>query len=198
MFSITSVAVARVSLLVALVGILIGCEKADRYNLEKDEQGRTIRIDQQTGEIAVVEGNTIRLLQSEEDVKYEKLLEEDELATPSHFVETGVPFFGEDVKANVSTIWRNGSLHYKFFISPAPKKLLKARDEGFSRSGLTLMFFDSNDFEVTHIQISTEQLVGRRGDDNKLEGFERNGSLELGKSEYRSIASWNIGWYGFQ
>src|SRR5437773_6332151 len=100
------------SLILVLASFIAGCNKPpdgdNRYTLSKDASGRTIRLDKQTGEIAIVDGLEIRPLKNATQATAERAAKGKELEEPKSWPDVDIPQIG--ARASLSTAWRDGKM----------------------------------------------------------------------------------------
>jgi len=182
----------------SLILSLIGCD-TDRYEIKQDELGRTIRLDKRTGEIAVLTGDKLIAVKTPEE-------EEAERKILSKLIDWGdlQMKFG-DIKVNLKTSWRAGSLHYIFSVSTTTEKIKKAKTrhdflraygyKGGELESYNILLLDHNDFKLCEMKIyvtSMIELVNEKGDVWELES-KSSGSCSA--DNYRNAAYWNLTWF---
>jgi hypothetical protein len=126
--------VIRSALLTALLAIALqSCDQLpgkDRYEIKQDSSGRTIRLDKQTGEISILEGDKLTPIQEEADKKAtEQRRVAAEAATQSKLqalalptMRLSKPFEMIGVKATaMDTMRTDGKLYFQLQLHPAPK-----------------------------------------------------------------------------
>jgi hypothetical protein len=89
-----------------------------------------------------------------------------------------------EMVAGLSTIWRDGSMFYKFETAGPPKSSTKK--EWF------LEFVDSGGFEVfRHTLRDGSRVVGP---DGETIGFDSRGQALISADDYRRISGWQLAW----
>ena len=177
------------SLMFFAVG-MAGCGDSSRYEMSSDSQGRTVRLDKETGEIAVIEDDRLTTLKSDKDAEAEQQRALD-LQTPLTWNDVVIPQIG-NVQAGLSTSWRNGEMFYRFTVRPINEGLSRARQR--YEATLTLQLLDANGFALTRIPVtvrSMSRIVNDKGEDVALS---RNDSILMPKDTYSSLAAWNVSW----
>lgn len=197
--------------LIALVA-LSGCDQISpsRYELTKDQSGRTLRLDKRTGEVAVVEGERISPIRDAKTVEAEKSTKTNDLAKAKPFSDISVTTFGFD--ATLRTSWQDEKLLY-FVRFQAPKSRgfqpldATARSEGdppaktapkpapvdwskFGRYTWTLLLEDAP-FELAKQSLNFTGVVD---DNGKIYSQEAKGSIAMSSETYRRIDNWNVMW----
>ena len=82
----------------------------NRYEITKDQSGRTLRLDKRTGEIAVIEGERIAPIRDAKAVDAEKATKVGDLARVKNYPPLRPSNFG--VEASLLTSWQDGKLLY--------------------------------------------------------------------------------------
>ena len=100
-----------------------------------------------------------------------------------------------DQTTNGSANYKNGELKYKLNIRGYPKALEEAwRSEFNSSYFITVHLLDKDDFEITSLEITLDQLtrtVNPKGDGI---GFSMQGAEKMSLRTYRRIDDWKISW----
>jgi hypothetical protein len=100
-----------------------------------------------------------------------------------------------DQTTNGSANYKNGELKYKLNIRGYPKALEEAwRSEFNSSCFITVHLLDKDDFEITSLEITLDQLtrtVNPKGDGI---GFSIQGAEKMSLWTYRRIDDWKISW----
>ena len=100
-----------------------------------------------------------------------------------------------DQTTNGSANYKNGELKYKLNIRGYPKALKEAwRSEFNSSYFITIHLLDKDDFEITSLEITLDQLtrtVNPKGDGI---GFSMQGAEKMSLRTYRRIDDWKISW----
>ena len=114
----------RVQITVALLGclsLLTSCDQiGNRYEITKDQSGRTLRLDKRTGEVAVIEGERIVPIRSAKDADAEKQIVVKSLADAKSFPSIELHPFG--LNAELQTSWQDGKLRYSVIFKPVVPK----------------------------------------------------------------------------
>ena len=118
-------AIQKLISLVVCIPFLISCDQlnsqfGNRYEITKDQSGRTLRLDKRTGEIAIVEGERITTVRDSVQADLEKQTEKSNLAKAKYYPAIGLPQFGLD--ATIATSWQDENLLYSVSLRPTAKK----------------------------------------------------------------------------
>jgi len=196
--------VSRSALLIALGIALCGCDQLqgkDRYEIKQDSAGRTIRLDKQTGEIAVLEGEKLTPIREEADHKAtEQRRVAAEAAAQSKLESLTLPITRPPkilqpigVKnATMYTMWRDGKLYFKLGMHPAPKP--SARSWGLGLTRFRIVFTDLAGFNVVDEPIPIASIVSVVDDSGKAGDVNVNWYVPLSQQAYESISDWTITW----
>lgn len=95
----------------------------DRYELAQDKEGRTIRLDKRTGEVAVIVGDRLVIAKTPEQVEAEETdarQEAEVLGSPKNWPQQTLKQIGVTT-ASLTTAWKDGSLRYQLYLLPVPK-----------------------------------------------------------------------------
>lgn len=176
--------------LMFFMAAIAGCSDSDRYEMSKDAQGRTVRLDKKTGEIAVIGNDRVITLKSDKDAETEKKSALD-LHAPRSWSDVDIPQIG-NVKAALSTSWRDGMALYQFTVKPISKDLVAAQKKYMAT--LTLELFDANGFVLARIPVivgSMSRVVNDKGEGIELSS---NDSIKMSQDTYSSLVGWNVAW----
>ncbi len=192
LMSLTIFGVLGAFKIVFLVSI-ISCGD-NRYELAQDKNGRTIRLDKRTGEVAILEGDSLIVARTPEEKQSN---EENALARMTAFRKPKTwpvlefKQFGVE-QAKLITSWKDGRLRYRLELRPVPKNFEKST---FLSPLLTLVLYDSSDFKVISVDLyRTDLTIGVDENGNAL-GLSANSSTPCSQEEYETIAVWNLLWH---
>jgi hypothetical protein len=199
---------------IVAVCLVAACDQISpsRYEITRDQSGRTLRLDKRTGEIAVVEGERIAPIRDANTVQAEQSARADNLAKAKAYPALPLNTFG--FEATLRTSWQDGKLLY--FVRLAPKKfdpstarpaqevalapssepVAKAAKRTpidwskFERHTWTLLLEDAP-FELAK---ETLTFTGVVDDDGKIDSREAKGSIAMSSESYRRVDSWNVMW----
>lgn len=202
----------RIGLMVCL-SLLTSCDQiGNRYEITKDQSGRTLRLDKRTGEVAVIEGERIAPIRSAKDVDAEKQVTTRSLADAKNY--PPVPLHQLGVNAVLRTSWQDGKLLYAVTFKSlnadvpkpsadqagmqagkaesAPDKTKQADWHRFDRTSFWLVLEDTP-FELARVPLSTYNIWD---DNEKVIGKEAKGSIVMSSDTYTRIDVWNMMWSG--
>jgi len=103
----------------ALAVTLVGCDQisqSNRYEISKDQTGRTLRIDKRTGDIAVIEGEKITPLRDAKEIDTNRVSEDVALARMKEFPNVKVQHMV--LEATLRTSWQDGKVLYSVDLLP--------------------------------------------------------------------------------
>jgi hypothetical protein len=199
---------------------ITACDRlqSNKYEFSKDLTGQTIRLDKQTGEMVIINGNKMERVRTEEEVAIEKeeekrkLIEEKQEAESKKNTEqfnlqiisrkinwksSKVPLLG-GIDLGLATSWTNGKINYKFTIDGSDFELLKkARDNNYSNAYFNINFEDANGFKTFSINVPIKQMTQTVNENNKILGYVISDSTIVRQETYQSLASWSATWGGF-
>jgi len=169
----------------------------DVYELQEDENGRTIRLNKRTGEIGVIGSDTLQILKTTDEL--EAIADAEELALAALREAKvwphpgGIPNLDVD-EALLITSWRDGKLYYQLRLTPVPKDFDTVTK---SSSYFTVNFQDSGKFNVLVLKIYLSQFSRTVDTDGTQLDINVNSSVECSKEDYEMIQSWYPQW-GFR
>jgi hypothetical protein len=170
--------------MVILLSVIVGC-----YEMNKDDKGRTVKINKITGAVSVIDGDKIVKLKDENDIRAEA----EELRVPKTW--RVIPLYLSkvgDTKAYLITKWSDGNIYYQFLIDK------NIRDKGYYYSTFNIQFLDSAEFLIEEIHLSLSSLTDMLGEDDKTIKFmEHKGQKPMSNDKYKQITDWNVTWSGF-
>jgi len=176
----------RLMLLIIIAFIFTGC---NLYETREDKQGRTVRVNKITGEVAIIDGDKIIKVKSDKDIAKEKA-NEDELRTTKIW-NTMILF--NNVPVEFKTMWSNGNMSYQLRI----KQNLRPKSNYLST--ICVVLKDKDEFQITSIPIRTNELVGVVGIDGKtIFEMTHSDQIPIVKEDYKRIASCELSWSGFK
>jgi hypothetical protein len=199
-----------------LLSPLLGCDQVtgNRYEITKDQGGRTLRLDRRTGEIAVIDGNEIRLLKDAAQASAERAARTKRLEQVKPWPSIDIPQIG--ARASLSTGWRDGKMFYDFTLfdlqaskdmdawiaapkdqrGPMPKPNPKKRHESLTKAGshspFTVKLEDANRFEIVSFTIGPlTQIVDESG---LTQYYEEKSRLAVTAEDYERLSTWAVNW----
>ena len=199
-----------IPLLVALAA-LSGCDQLSpsRYEVTKDQSGRTLRLDKRTGEVAVIEGERISPIRDSKTVDTERERRANDLARAKSYPVIALQQFG--LEASLRTSWQDDKLLYAVTFGPIDK--MGAKKDGatatsaanalkpvtkpanpdwtkFKRHTWTLILEDTP-FELAQTKLSFARMVD---ENEKTLGHEAKGGIAMSSETYKRIDVWNVMW----
>jgi hypothetical protein len=203
----------RITLLTAVFALVASCDNKGNYELSKDSEGRVIRMDKRTGEIAVISGGQLVPIKTEEEVRKEKNERLARLEIKKNWTSIDVPQLG--VRTTLATAWRDGMTLYQLKL--VDLESTKAFDEWIKAGAkveaapvidqkevasrllqiakhlpLTLKFFDAGGFVIAE---ETVPPLTRIVDTNGQTGaFSIDSSVPLSDVQYEKMNNWNVYW----
>lgn len=184
----------RVPIVYVLVLSTLGfasCEN-NRYELQKDDSGRIIRLDKKTGDVVVIEGDkTVKVKSQKEQEAEERTTKAilTDLAKPKEWPSQEIPELGVFSTVMI-TSWREGLLYYQLSMSPVPEKFETSR----SRSSFVVSFMDSSGFQIAMEDIDRAKVSKAVWDSDKGILLMVNSSIPCSAQIYKNISSWNLSW----
>jgi hypothetical protein len=178
-----------VSSIVMLSFLLTGC---NQYEVSKDSQGRTIRLNKSTGEVTVIEGGKLIVPKTEEQVKAEVEAEEAKAASETEKLadrKRWADVYGvAGTKVQLDTIYMNGALRYKGVFGKVPR--------GYTgQYGQTINIeFMKNGIKVYESVCRITGIVDNNG--NKIT-YQLSGDIAMSPEDYKSLDNYTVGWRGF-
>ena len=175
---------------IVLISLTAGC-KGERYEMKEDRQGRIIRLDRRTGEVTVLEGDSLIHIISPKDL--EALSE-----AKSWPIETLSQLGG--IIANLKTSWRKGQLYYLYSVSPGSEKAedIKEFNEVFKRGRLGDHYFTVNlykgGFNMMELRVPLVSMTSIVDVEGKTTKLERNGAVSLSVENYQASRTWDVTW----
>lgn len=163
---------------------------SDTFEMKQDKDGRTVRLNRNTGEMTVLEGTVLVPVKTPEDAARDasaaRLLAEAKDWPP-------VELIGKDTTTYLKTSWRDGQLFYQFWVRATPRiKTLRARSP-FGRY-FQAQLVDAQGFNVISIRVPLNEFTGSVNDTGEVEWFSANASIPCSDDTYRSAASWTVEW----
>jgi len=188
---------ALVVVFAVAAGFLGACDQlpgTNRYEIQQDSAGRTIRLDKQTGEITILEGDKLVSASSEQKALNEQAAAKNKLtalAQPRFFPLKTFELLGVTA-ASCQTMWRDGKLFILVDLSPQPK--LSGRSFGIGLSGLNLAFIDASGFDIVDQPVPVTNITRIADNKGKITSLQINWSLALSQDAYESITDWTLTW----
>ena len=180
-------------LTIILFCLFTSCQD-DVYELKEDENGRTIRLNKRTGEVAIIGLDTLQILKTTDELETIAEAEQLELAALREAktwpYPGGIPNLGVD-EVLLVTSWRDGKLYYRVRLTPVPKDF-----DTVTRSSayFQVIFQDSGEFNVLVLNTYLSQFTRAVDTDGEQLGIYVNSSVTCSKEDYEMIQSWYPQW----
>lgn len=213
------VIILRCFVILLLVSVA-ACGDNDRYEISKDSHGRTVRLDKKTGQIAVIDGDEIKVLKDPKQLESEKQAEQA-LAKPKYWLP--VDNANLNVTFSLKTSWIDGQMFYKLtlsdlrqsnaqwaaYMAKSPAEISKANAKlasftpalvnaqlarAASHAPFVVQLFDENMTKLKDIQV---MLLARDVDDKGFaQALEYQSSIPMSADLYQHLKTFNVQWYG--
>ena len=171
---------------VVLASVLAGC---NQYEISKDSQGRTIRLNKSTGDVTVIEGGKLIVPKTEEQAKAESAAEEQREASETEKLadrQLWADVYGvAGTKVKLTTIYMNGALRYKGVFGKTPKGYTGRYGQTF-----TIEFMKSG-IKVFEDRCSVTGLADQNG---SLFTYQISGEISMSAEDYKSLDNYTVGW----
>jgi hypothetical protein len=178
-----------------MLSITSGCDSksSDQFELQQDKQGRTIRLNKATGEIAVLQGTELVAIKTPEQSRTSASVRVG-LATAKEWPSVDLKTIAPGLMANLQTSWRDEKLYYQFTLSAVPKLNALINERSPLRS-FEVLLTDPAGFNVVTIRVPLESLIREIDADGKAESYDANDSTPCAEDIYRSAVGWNVQWH---
>ncbi len=172
---------------------LAGCAATNRYELSKDSAGLLVRLDTQTGEVMLIEGEQLSpikvtaapVTQSEPQVQ----LPEGGKSWPT----LTLPQLGA-TSAALTTYWQDDKPHYVLELYPVTKRLKLVHSGYYSNSSFSLVLNDATGKQLSRIDLPMSRLALVIGNTRDVEVLAAEGDIQITKEGYQSVAGWQLLW----
>ena len=178
---------------------LTGCATGHRYQLSKDDTGRLVRLDTQTGEVMLVEGDKLTPIKGTGTNTAETGSQNEELP-PVKLPDGGkswptitMPDLG-NAKAELTSYWHNGKLHYVIELHPFSKRLKLLYSGYYTNPSLSLQLNNASGKQVAWTSLPTKQMKHTINKMRNVEELSGEGVITTSKEHYDSIAGWQLYW----
>lgn len=185
---------------ILIVLILAGCATS-RYQLSRDAEGRIIRLDTQTGEVMLVEGDKLTPVKAPEmglgTAKH--VFKEEEISTVElpdggkSWPTLTVPDLG-NANAELTSYWHNGKMRYVLELYPMSKRLKLIYARYYTNPTFTLTMNDTAGKQVMWNALPGNQMKRTYNKSLKVKELSSEGVVVMTKGEYDSLASWQLQW----
>ena len=192
--------VMKRSYLSILLGVLVlaGCASG-RYQLTRDDAGRLVRLDTQTGDVMLVEGEKLTPLK-ETKTAAAKTDAADE-AIPQVELPNGgkswpsltIPELG-NAKAELTSYWYNGKMHYVLELYPLSKRLKLVYGGYYNNPTFSLAMENAAGKQVVWTALSGNRMKHTINKKRQVDELSGEGVVVMTKGEYESLANWRLQW----
>jgi hypothetical protein len=166
----------------------------NRYEIQKDGSGRTIRLDKQTGDVAILEGDKLVPASSQQQVAATEATEKVhlyELAQPK-FLPNNPPVQLGAKTGTCQTMWRDGKVFILAQFTPPLRP--PSRSFGIGLTGYRIHFLDASGFSIVDEAVPTANVTTVLDEKSKPYGTQISWSLPLSQDAYESITGWAMHW----
>jgi hypothetical protein len=181
---------------------LAACATGNRYQLSEDKEGRLVRLDTQTGEVTLIQGEKLtppvqtepttpeaRTSPQESSPSEEVLLPEGGKVWPT----LSMPQLG-DTSARLTSYWHNGKLHYVLELYPFSKRLKLVYSGYYGNASLSLAVNDADGKQVAWTNLPTSRLKRTLNKAMNVEELSAEGVMPMSMADYDSLAGWQLVW----
>lgn len=176
--------------------ILAGCATTHRYQLSKDDKGRLVRLDTQTGQVMLIKGDQLTPVQGEttDEAKSNPQIPQVKLPNGGKaWPTTTLPELG-NANAMLTSYWYNGKLHYVIELYPLSKRLKLVYSGYYSNPSFSLILNDKTGKRVAWTVVPTSRLKHTLNKTLKTEELSAEGVIVMTKQEYDSLSAWQLQW----
>ena len=176
--------------------ILAACAAPQRYQLSKDDKGRLVRLDTQTGQIMLIDDDKLVSAQttaseqsaSERQIPLVKLPNGGKAWPPITMPDLG------NANAALTTYWYNGKMHYVIELYPMSKRLKLVYNGYYNNPSFSLVLNDNADKQVVWTSVAGNRSKHTFSKRLKTEELSMEGVIVISKREYDRIAGWQLQW----
>ena len=178
---------------------LAGCAANHRYQLSKDDAGRLVRLDTQTGEVTLIEGDQLTPVKGSAATAVQTA-PQDEQIPQVVFPDGGkkwptltLPELG-NTQAELTSYWHNGELHYVLELHPLSKRLKLVYTGYYSNPSFSLIVNNAAGKRVVWTNLPTSHLKHTTNKTRNMEQLSVEGVIRISKDEYDNLAKWELRW----
>jgi hypothetical protein len=182
----------RTLLLFALASLAQSCSnqrdlgKDTRFELERNGSGQLVRLDRQTGEIAVLDGSRLVPVTQPDPINEVASLAKPRV-WPAIAIQDVVPYYA----SVLHTSWRDNLVSYRFILSSGPL----ARSKGLAAfRSFDVLLQDEAGFVLAKFTLQANNMVQALGDDKTPVTFEVSDSVAMSSEAYKRATSWQVHW----
>jgi hypothetical protein len=173
---------------------LAGCAATNRYELSKDNAGRLVRLDTQTGEVMLIEGDRLTPITGASVAQAGAQLPQVALPQGGKSWPTlAMPQLGS-TSAALTSHWRDGKLHYVLELYPLSKRLRLVQSGYYINSSFSMTLSDTAGKQMARVDLPASQLARVTGSSRNVEELSAEGDIPMTKEEYDTLAAWRLLW----
>jgi len=176
--------------------ILTGCDRTESketYELANAGNGLFYRINKRSGEVSLIRGAQINVLEEWRAGKKGELQKSYMINWP----ERTISHLG-DLKLQLRTTWAEGKMLYIVRASPYAGRIEKERSKTTPYARFDLLFYDSNGFEILTLPIKVSEMREIVDEKGKGASLVINANTMLTVEAYESLKELSVGWAGFE
>ena len=178
---------------------LAGCAATHRYQLSRDDAGRLVRLDTQTGEVALIEGDKVTQVKGTAEATVSAAPQGEQIPPVS------LPNGGKswpaltlldlgNTNAALTSYWYNGKLHYVLELYPFSKRLKLVYGGYYRNASFTLMVNNKAGKQVVWTAVPSNRLKHTISQTRNVEQLSAEGVIVMTKEDYDSLAGWQLQW----
>lgn len=178
--------------------VLAGCATG-RYELTRDEAGRLMRLDTQTGEVVLVEGDKLtpvketKMGATKADTKDEEIPLVELPDNSKSWPMLTIPELG-NASAELTSYWYNGKMRYVLELYPLSKRLNLIYGGYYTNPTFSLAMKNAAGKQVVWTALSGNRLKHSMNKKRKVEELSGEGVVVISKAEYDSLTNWELRW----
>ena len=178
---------------------LTGCAATHRYQLSRDDAGRLVRLDTQTGEVALIEDDKVTPVKGTAETTV-PASPQDEQIPPVKLPNGGKSWptltLSElgNTNAQLTSYWYNGKLHYVLELYPFSKRLRLISSGYYSNPSFSLIVSNAAGKQVVWTAVPTNRLKHTISKTRNVEQLSAEGVIVMTKEDYDSLAGWQLQW----
>jgi len=178
---------------------LAGCAASHRYQLSQADAGRLVRLDTQTGEVMLIQGDQITPVKGSAATAYQTGPHDEQI--PQIVLPDGgkkwptltLPEL-DNTNAELTSYWYNGNLHYVLELHPLSKRLKLIYSGYYSNPSLSLIVKNAAGKRVVWTNLPTNRLKHTINTTRNMEQLSVEGVIRTSEGEYDSLANWELRW----
>ena len=177
---------------------LAGCA-AGRYELIRNEAGHIVRLDTQTGEVMLVEGDKLTPIKEEAGTPAKTDFKTEEIPVVEHanggksWPTVTIPELG-NASADLASYWYNGKMHYVLELYPLSKRLKLVYGGYYTNPTFSLTMHTAAGKQAVWTALSGNRMKHTINKKRKIDELSGEGVVVMTKDEYDSLADWQLRW----